>query len=161
MGLQGPKGDKGDKGEQGEPGTPGSVTFVTEIYTGAEQTSDNTRHTIPGGSLAALVPVTQFYLPNGDFVLDANIDLAATLPIGQQYTCQLKVANQTDPVDSLPVIYGVQTRLHLAGVVHLYSAALVTLSCGSDAPARLLKGRLHALHVDRINPSITGTPGSN
>jgi hypothetical protein len=140
---------------------PGSITSVTQIYTGTDQTTDNARQTIPGGSLTNLVLVTQFYLPNGDFVLNANVDLAATLPIGQQYTCQLKVANQTDPVDSLPFIYGLQTRLSLGGAVHLYTPAQVTLSCGSDAPARLLKARLNALHVDHINPAITGISGSN
>jgi hypothetical protein len=102
------------------------------------------------------VPVVQLYLPNGDFVLNANVDLAPTLPIAQQYTCQIKVANQPDPVDSLPIIYGVQARLNLGGAVHLYTPAQVTLSCGADAPARLLKVRLTALHVDRINQAITG-----
>ena len=158
MGSQGPKGDKGDQGEQG---LPGSITSVTQVYTVPEQTRDNSRQAIPGGSLTALVPVTQLYLPTGDFVLNANIDLATTLPIGQQYTCQLKVANQTDPVDSLPIIYGVQTRLNLGGAVHLYAPAQVTLSCGSDSPARLLKARLTALQVDHINTAITGMSGSN
>ena len=136
MGMQG---QKGDKGEQGEQGLPGSITSLFQVYTGPEQTSDNTQKTISGGSLTALVPVIQFYLQNGDYVLNANVDLAPTLPIGQQYTCQLKVANQTEPVDSLPILYALQTRVSLGGAVHLFSPTQVTLSCGSDAPARLLK----------------------
>jgi hypothetical protein len=151
---------QGPKGEQGERREPGSYTWATQIYTG-DQTNDNERRTIPGGSLTALVPVTQLYLPAGDFILNANVDLAPTLPIGQQYTCQLKVATQTDPIDSLPILYAGQTRLNLGGGVHLYMPAMVTLSCGADAPARLLKARLNALHVDQINMATAGMSGSN
>src|SRR5262249_30516974 len=129
-GQMGSQGSKGDKGEQGESGSPGSVTYLTQVYTAPDQTNANSQ-TIPGGSLTTLVPVTQFYVPSGDYFLNADIDVAATLPIGQQYTCQLRVANQTDPVDSLPILYGMQTRLHLSGALHFYSTAQLTLSCGS------------------------------
>lgn len=134
---------------------------ATQVYIGPERSNgfdraSDTRQTIPGGSLTALVPVAQVDLPTGDYVLTANIDLGPTLPIAQQYTCQLKMANQTDPVDSLPIIYGLQTRLSLSGVVRVGSPAPLVLSCGSDGPARLLKGRLNVLHVDQINPTITG-----
>jgi hypothetical protein len=168
-GLQGPRGDKGEKGDQGEPGQPGSSTAVTQVHISADKTANNTannpvintRQTIPGGSLTALVPVVNLFLPSGDFVLNATIDLAPTLPIAQQYTCQLKVANVPDPVDALPIIYGVQTRLSLGGALHLYTPAQVTLSCGSDAPSNVLRARLNALHVDRIDPAVTGLANMN
>ncbi len=119
------KGPRGDKGDQGEPGLPGSITSVIQVSVGGDNgSSNNTRQILPGASLTVLVPVVQFYLSNGDFVLNAYIDLAPTLPIAQQYTCQLKVANLTGPVDSLPIIYGLQARLNLGGAVHLSTPAL-------------------------------------
>ena len=75
----------------------------------------------------------------------------STLPIAQQYTCQLKIANVFEPMDSLPIIYGAQTRLTLSGAVHLDMPSQVVVTCGSDAPAKLLKVRFNALHVDRMN----------
>jgi hypothetical protein len=150
--LQGPK---GEKGEQGEAGRPGSI-LVSQALVGPETASLNTPLSIPGGSLTTLVPVAQFWLQNGDYVVNANVDLGSTLPIGQQYTCQLTAPIQTDPIDSLPIIYGLQTRLSLSGTVRLQSPTLLTLSCGSDAPARLLKARITVLHVDQINPAMMG-----
>ena len=164
QGLQGAKGDIGDKGEKGEPGSNTSVMqrFVGQGKTGGQtgglggQTTNNGRQTLPGASLTALVPVANMYLPAGDYVLNANVDVAPTLPTAQQYTCELTVANEVDPVDDLPIIYAVQTRLSLSSVVHIYIPSKVTVSCGSDAPAIVLKARLTALHIDRIEPAVAG-----
>jgi hypothetical protein len=133
--------------------------FVGQGKTGGQTggiTTGNGRQTLPGASLTALVPVVQVYLPNGDYVLNANIDVAPTLPTAQQYTCELTVANQVDPVDDLPIMYALQTRLSLNTAVHLYIPSKVTVSCGSDAPALVLKARLTALRIDHIDPAVGG-----
>jgi hypothetical protein len=102
------------------------------------------------------VLVVELRLPAGDFLLNATVDLANTIPIAQQYTCQLKVADTVEPIDYTPIIYGLQTRLSLSGTVHIYVPTQVTVSCGSDAPARVLKGRLTALQVDHITAALSG-----
>jgi hypothetical protein len=61
---------------------------------------------------------------------------------------------RSDPVDSLPIIYGVQTRLNAAAAVHLYTPAQVTLSCGSDAPARKMDVRLIAATAGDLENAI-------
>jgi hypothetical protein len=96
------------------------------------------------------------YLSSGDYVLNANVDVMPTLPTAQQYTCELTVANQVEPVDDLPIMYALQTRLTLSAAVHLYIPSKVTLSCGSDATALVLKARLTALRIDRIDPAVVG-----
>jgi hypothetical protein len=48
------------------------------------------------------------------------------------------MATQNDPVDSLPIIYGIQTRLQLGGVAHLDTPDQLTLNC--KAPPRAKGG---------------------
>jgi hypothetical protein len=147
---QGPKGDRGDDG------APGSIVIVTPF-----PTNITTPVPIPGATLAALVQVAQFSPSAGDFVLTGTVDLAPTLPIGQQFTCQLK-DYRNEVIDSSPiVIAGGQVRLVMQGVVHMYFAAPLTLYCGSDAAARLVRAHFIVTQVDRLNPVVfVATPGN-
>jgi hypothetical protein len=92
-------------------------------------------------------------------VLNASVDLQPTLSISQQYTCQLKMAGHSDLIDYTPVLVGTAARLNLNCMVHLDYTTQLELDCGTDAPARFLKGRIYALRVDVLNPGITLTPG--
>jgi hypothetical protein len=155
---------------QGPAGPAGSsTTWLTEFFVGqqggqtvsplASESTTTTPFTIQGASLTALVQVAKFNLPAGDFVLDAVVDLQPTLAIGQHYTCQLQVAGRTDLIDSTPVEAGSAIRLPLTGLVHLDIPSQIVLSCGADAPAQFIKGKIHALRVDVLNPLVTIAPG--
>jgi hypothetical protein len=150
---QAPKGDKGDSGENG---APGSIVIVTPFLANI-----TTPVPIPGATLAALVQVAQFSLPAGDFVLTGTVDLAPTFAIGQQFTCQLK-NYRNEVIDSSPiVIAGGQVRLVMQGIAHMYFTAPLTLNCGSDNSARLVRAQFIATQVDRLNPVVTvATPGN-
>lgn len=160
IGPQGPKGDtgavgaQGEKGDKGDPG--GTATSVIQLVTQSPRNTAAANQTIPGATLTALAPVANFSVPYGDYILNAAVDVRSTLITGQQFTCEVRVANQVDAIDTVPETYAVQTRLSLGGPVHIDGPTQVTLSCGSDAPARLLKVRLNALRVDHIEPGASG-----
>lgn len=106
--------------------------------------------TLPAGKMTILAT---FSLAPGDNLVTAVVDLGPTLPVAQQYTCELKSYGEV--LDVTPAVYGAQIRLHLQGMLHSYSSAPVMLSCGSDAPAHFLKGRVSVVRVDTLS-SDTG-----
>jgi hypothetical protein len=106
---------------------------------------------MPGGSHSTL---TQTVLNAGSYLLTATVDLLAGAPV----QCEMTVASSPMPIDITPAVSGEQVRLTLSGMVQVVSSDTVTLSCTSNAPAKLLKARLYALRVAATSPLVLSTP---
>jgi hypothetical protein len=144
--MAGLKGDPGDKGEAG------TITVVTPI-TGPEVVVN-----LPTGSLAKSVPVAQFTLPSGQYSLMVTVDLTATLPIGQQFTCQMATLPGLTPIDNTPIVYAAgRTRLVLMGTATYNAPFSILVSCGSDVAASVLHTQVLATQVEHVNPTLTAT----
>jgi hypothetical protein len=107
---------------------------------------------LPG--TATMTPIAGLPLSQGSYLVYASTDLVSTLP-GQQFQCQLTLSGANVPLDITPGLTGNQTRLTLMGIaqIPLSTSGIVTLSCSTNGPAKLVKSQIYALHVDSVNPA--------
>jgi hypothetical protein len=107
---------------------------------------------LPGTS--KMTSIATLTVSTGNYLIYATTDVVATIP-GQQFQCQLTVTGMDLPIDITPGLSGNQTRLTLTGIAQIpfSSNGIVTLSCSTNGPARLVKAQIYALHVDAVNPA--------